>query len=111
MPRPLTFPDSTAREIERISKTCGPPIDLKEYRRRVEAVGYRLETDRARSCAMGAYANTLNDVPYDAFGVTYTDPKTGAGYANIAADRTNLPALQALRFESLVVHNGRIVET
>lgn len=101
---------NTLDEYERYIKAGATPMTLDEYREACLAIGYRLDTDRRTTCAMGAYTNAHNKVAYLAFGVTYTELSTGAGFANIAADRATLPELQALRRSTVILHRGRLVE-
>lgn len=100
----------TREEFERLAKH-GVVKTLEEYRAECLAIGYRLDTDRRTTCAMGPYTNAHNRVAYLAFGVSYTHLATGAGFANVAATRETLPQLQALRRETVILHKGRLVET
>lgn len=100
----------TREEFDRLAKH-GVVKTMEQYRAECLAIGYRLDTDRRSTCAMGAYTNAHNRVAYLAFGVSYTHIATGAGFANIAATRETLPELQALRRETVILHRGRLVET
>lgn len=102
--------DSTNAEFAYMLQHGMEPMTLDELRARGAAIGYRLDTCRRTTLAAGRYINNLNERTYRALGVTWTDTRTGEGFANVRADRSNLPALQELRRSAAVLHRGHIVE-
>lgn len=83
---------------------------LEQVREIAHALGYRMDTQPSATCAMGKYANRGNARHYLAFGISWTDMRTGKGFAHVDADRSRLPDLQELRASTACLYMGRIVE-
>ena len=102
---------STLAEYESLLAMGCEPMTLEELRARGASIGYRLDTDKRKTCAVGPYSNRSNRRHYAAFGASWTDTRTGLGFAHVDADRSRLPELQELRLNAAVLHRGRVVET
>lgn len=104
---------STRAEYEdQLAMGCTPmtPVQLRAA---AAQLGYRLDTDKRSTCAVGSYTNNHtppNGRAYRAFGVSWTDTRTSLGFAHVDADRSQLPELQELRCNTVVFHRGRVWE-
>lgn len=95
----------TLQEKERMiaaGMRCISPTQLREE---INLLGYKISNDNSFQ-----YLNTGNAITYYARSVSIVEIKTNHCFSNIAADKTNLPALQAIRFNTFCFENGRIWE-
>jgi len=83
---------------------------LEQVRTLARHLGYRMDTEPSRTCAIGRYTNRGNARHYLAYGISWTDMRTGKGFAHVDADRSRLPELQELRASTACLYMGRIVE-
>lgn len=97
--------DATKREIAVRSHHGGyESLSFSEAKRRVEALGYKLKFSFN-------YANRYSPPAcWDASHYQVEDRRTGRSFAHVDQRNPNLPRLQELRNNALVIRGKRIVE-
>ena len=96
--------EGTEKEIQDRIDAGMELISKHELYSRLETLNYKVSL----SPMTFNYFNSSNKNHYNAKSVHITDEATGHGFANIAANKKNLAALQAIRFNCFVVDNNRI---
>lgn len=98
--------DQTKEEYQHMLDAGMEPMTVAELVERLADLGYSINRGDSFS-----YTNTLNPPrAWKARSVDLRDDRTGLSFANVDANRDNLPALQELRRNAAVLHRGRIWE-
>jgi hypothetical protein len=97
------FEQGTLAEVQRMLDAGMEQLTPQQLQDRLAPLGYKIKH-------AFNYINTSNENSYNASSEDIIDIKTGYSFANIAADKTNLKALQSIRLNCFVFHRGRIWE-